>query len=504
MNRPFKNSRPIAWSVWLVLLAVLILPGCSSVGPDYVQPDIKLPPAYTSQSEEAGLSETDRQALAQWWTLFNDPLLTKLIDRSLDGNLNLKEAKAKLRQVRWQRRVADLKLWPTGSVTGSAGRKFTSDDDFNWNHGDSFGVSLDVSWETDLFGGNRRQAESALAEYQAAREDLRDVLVSLTAESATAYVRFRTYQLRLQMAQDSLKLQEETLELTKVKYQSGLAGDLDVQQASYSLESTRSQIPGLRSGLEEQKNRLSVLLGGWPGDLNQELESAGTIPSGPLKVAVGVPANLLRRRPDVRAAERRLAARTADIGAAEGELYPKLTLSGSVGVEALKLGDLFSPGSLLAALLSSIKWAIFDLDTVRANIEIQNALQEQALISYESTLRTAVEEVENALTALVQEAHKQESLAKALKSAESATRLALQGYESGISDFQKVLDTQQALISFKDSLAQSRGQASLNLIVAYKALGGGWTHEGLEASDTAPQKQPEAKGPSQRLVKSAE
>ena len=449
MNRQIKKNHLTCLTVLLALAAALLLPGCTAVGPDYMRPEVKMPQSYTAKSGEAELTEADQEALAHWWTQFNDPVLSKLVERALAGNLSLKEATAKLKQVRWERRVAELNLRPGGTISGNASESLSSDDDYKWQGRESFSTSLDVSWEADLFGGNRRQLESAEAEYQAAQEDLRDVLVSLTAETATAYVQLRTYQQRLQMARESLRLQEETLELARIKYQTGLAGGLNVQQAAYSLESTRSQIPDLESGLDEKKNRLAVLLGTWPGDLNQELLQYSSIPIGSLQTVVGVPANLLRRRPDIRAAERRLAARTADIGAAKSELYPKLTLSGSVGLESLNLGDLISPGSMVAALVSSISWPIFKLNTVRANIEVQNALQEQALVTYESALRTAVEEVENALTALAQEARKQEYLSKALQSAEDANTLALQGYQNGISDFQSVLENPKITCRFQ-------------------------------------------------------
>jgi NodT family efflux transporter outer membrane factor (OMF) lipoprotein len=367
------------------------------------------------------------------------------------------------------------------------------DDSWKFTTTESYGAGLDVSWEANLFGKTTREIEAALADYQAALEDLRDVMVSLTAETATAYVRLRTFQKRLATARENLRLQTETLELTKIKYQTGLAGALDVEQAAYSLESTRAQIPDLEAGLEETKNRLAVLLGSWPGELDKELSAEGKIPEGALETAIGLPADLLRRRPDIRAAERRLASQTAQIGVAQSELYPKLKLSGSLGLSAVTLSGLFSPAAMAAALGAGFSWKIFNLEEVRANIEIQSALQEEALLEYEATLRTAMEEVENALTDLINEARKQEALTKGVQAAREAARLALQEYQSGLADFQNVLSTQQSLISFNDKLDQSRGQATLNLITIYKALGGGWSSQGPAGVSTATTK-PESTG----------
>ena len=267
-----------------------------------------------------------------------------------------------------------------------------------------------------------------------------------------------------------------------------MAGALDVEQAAYSLESTRSQIPSLETGLQEVKNSLAVLLGGWPGDLDQKLAATAPIPQGKSQIVLGVPADLLRRRPDIRAAERRLAAQTARIGVAEGELYPKLTVSGSMAYESLGLTGLISPASMVGALGGAVSWQIFNQESIRGNIQVQTELQKQALLNYESTLRTAVQEVENALTGVLKESQKQKTLVKAVTAARAAAALALQGYESGINDFQSVLQTQQALTSLEDSLSQSRGNSSQNLISLYKALGGGWSPEGLPGEKAAGQK----------------
>ena len=470
-----RKTRLTAALAGVLILIGFILPGCVATGPDYVRPEVKMPGHYSPPAEQGALTETDEEALAAWWNRLGDPVLTGLVERSLTGNLGLKEAAARIREVRARKKAARAGLLPalTGSGNGSTTQRENASGKLTETR--SFSAGFDVSWEIDLFGGTRRGMEAAEADFQAAREDYRDVMVSLTAETASAYVQLRTYQKRLELARKILALMAETAELTGIKYDQGLAGALDVEQATYNLESTRSQIPELEANIQEMKNRLSVLLGGWPGDLAGELSAVSPIPATGLETAVGVPADLIRRRPDIRGAEQRLVAQTARVGEAKADLYPKLTLSGSLGWEALALGGLISPANMVAAVGAGISWSIFKQGSVRAQIEIEDALQEQALIEYETVLRTAVEEVENALVGLVKESRKQESLAKAVKAAREASDLALREYKNGLSDFQKVLETQQSLASFEDQMAASRGQAALNLITMYKAVGGGWS-----------------------------
>lgn len=460
-----------------VLPAVVIYTGCASVGPDYVRPEIRMPEKWSSKTGADKLPEVDQDSLAAWWVLFKDPVMTSLIERAVKNNLDVKAAAARVKQVRLQRRIAAADLYPGVSATGSGSVAGSEDQRGEWNEQETYKTGLDVSWEIDLFGGTRREMEAAMADYQEAEEDLRDVLVSLTAETATAYVQLRIYQKRLENTKENIRLQTEAAELARVKYKTGLAGALDAEQATYNVESTKAQLPAIEKNIAEMKNRLAVLTGGWPGDLNNELSTSSPIPVGDLKFAIGVPADLLRRRPDIRGAERKLAAETARTGAAEAELYPKLTLNGSLGWNAAALSGLISPANLVTVLGAGITWRIFNAGSVRATIEIQSAKQEQALIDYEATLHTAVEEVENALTSIIMEARKQASLKKAFEAAENAAALALQEYQAGLSDFQNVLETQQSLTSFQDKLTESRGQSTLSMIVMYKALGGGWSSE---------------------------
>jgi multidrug efflux system outer membrane protein len=300
------------------------------------------------------------------------------------------------------------------------------------------------------------------------------VLVSLLAEVALNYVEVRTFQARLAFAEANLEAQNETHQLTLWRYQAGLSDELAVQQARYNLENTRSQIPTLRTGLEEAMNRIAVLLGEQPGRVHKEIEKQVPIPVAPLEVAVGVPVDTLRRRPDIRRAERQLAAQTARIGVATADLYPKFTLSGSIGLEALSLNNL-SSGIWTLSGGPRISWAIFKAGAIRQNIEVQSALQEQYLIAYETAVLSALEEVENALVAYAEEQQRRQSLSEATQAAQKAVELAQHKYQAGLTDFSNVLDAQRSLLSFQDQLAQSDGTVTSNLVRLYKALGGGWT-----------------------------
>ena len=459
--------------VLVIACLILSITGCS-VGPDYVVPDQPLPEAWHSPVPGAAQS-TDPIILAAWWKNLGDPQLTSLVERAVGNNLNLKKAWARVKEVKARRGVARADYAPTISASGSGKSNWSNDPLAADQTTTPYSASLDASWEIDIFGGTRRSVEAAQADYEAAQESLHDVLISLVAEVATNYVQLRTYQKRLALAEDNLKLQSETHQLTVWKNETGLSSTFDVERARYNLESTRSAIPSLQSSLAEAKNRLAVLLGGWPGTLENELSAPAPIPMGSLEIAVGLPADLLRRRPDVRQTERELAAQTARIGVAEAELYPKLALSGSLGYSSLALDSLMSPANLATSLGASVLVKLFQGGALRENIKVQDALQEQALTDYENTVLKALEEVENALMSLAKENERREALTRATRASEQAVEMALQQYQSGTVDFTTVLETQQSLASFQDKLADSEGTMSLDLISLYKALGGGWT-----------------------------
>jgi NodT family efflux transporter outer membrane factor (OMF) lipoprotein len=460
----------------VALFLVLALPGCFTVGPDYKSPDIAAPDLWTS-SLRRGLSAAEPKAetLANWWTTFGDAELTNLVERAIVGNVDVQRAQARIREARARRGIAEAGLFPSLDLGGSATVSRGSEEIGSGVRRELYRTGFDASWEVDVFGGVRRSIEAAQGDLEASVADYRDVLVSLIAEVALNYVEARTFQTQLQVAEENLKAQAETLQLVEWRFAAGLVSSLDVEQAKSNLENTRAQLPRLRSNIEAAKNRLAILLGIFPGMLEAQLASRMPIPEAPLEVAVGVPAEALRQRPDVRRAERQLAAQTARIGVATADLYPKFALPGSIGLEALSANHLFSSDSWAWSLIGRFAWTVFTGGAIRQNIEVQNALQEQTLKQYEATILIALEDVENALTAFAEEQERNDALMEATQSAQRAADLARDQYASGLIDFQTVLDAERTLLSAQDQVAQSKGQVSSNLISLYKALGGGWT-----------------------------
>ncbi|NPU84157.1 MAG: efflux transporter outer membrane subunit [Syntrophaceae bacterium] len=459
-----------------ILVIVLAMPaGCVTVGPDYRPPDLSAPAAWNNEVREgSGAAANVAGTADKWWSTLNDPELTSLIERAVAGNLDLKKARARVREARAQRGVAQAGYFPTLGATGSATRSRSSEETGTGATGVLYSAGFDAAWELDVFGGVRRSVEAADATLQATQESLHDVLVTLLAEVALNYTEVRTWQARIAAAEANLKAQEETFQLTSWRQQAGLSDDLAVRQARYNLESTRSQIPTLRTGLEEAQNRIAVLLGEQPGKVHGELSERKPIPVSSAGIALGVPAEALRNRPDVRKAERELAAQTAKIGVATADLYPKFKLNGSIGVDSTLIGRLFTSGTYSWSFGPQITWTLFDGGAIRRNIEAQTALQEQYWIAYEAAVLGALEEAENAIRAYVEEQIRRKSLIEATRAAEEAARLAKLKYQAGLTDFSTVLDAERSLLTFQDSLAQSEGAITSNLIKLYKALGGGW------------------------------
>ncbi len=471
---------------------LLGLAGCTTVGPDYKTPETATPTNWTS-SISSGLSTAaaDTNQLAQWWTVFNDPVLSDLIEQARACNLDLRQAEARVRAARAQRGIAKAALFPTIGANGSASRTRSSEEAGSGSTSDFYSAGFDASWELDIFGGKRRALESATASWQASEESLRDVQVSLLAEVALNYVEVRSYQELVSITESNIFTRSETHDITRWRRESGLTTQLDVDQARLSLEQARALAPTLRTSLEQSKYRLAVLLGRPPGALNDLLAEAKPVPSTPAEVAVGLPAELLRRRPDVRNAERLLAAQTAQIGVAKSALYPNFSLIGSIGLESLESATLFSAGARAAQGAAKAAWTLFDGGSIRQNIKVQTARQEEALSYYEATVLTALKDVENALVSYANEQIRQRALAEAVKAGQSAFELARDQYSSGLVSFQTVLDTQQSLLSAQDQLAASQANVTSDLISLYKGLGGGWAptnHPTAGATETISQK----------------
>jgi NodT family efflux transporter outer membrane factor (OMF) lipoprotein len=457
-------------------MLLLLLAGCSTVGPDYSPPEVSASARWAADLQ-GGLTaeQIDPQTLARWWTTLKDPILSSLIERAVGGNLDLKETRARVREARARRGITEADRFPTIDATGSARSSRSSEEMGGGGERKLYAAGFDAAWELDLFGGKQRTIEAAEAELQASEEDLRDVLVSLLAEVALNYVEVRSFQTRLSVAEANLDAQEETYRITQWRFQAGLTTQLDVEQAKYSYDQTRAQIPSLQTGLDQAKNRLAMLLGQPPGFLEKALAERKAIPITPLEVAIGVPADVLRQRPDVRRAERQLAAQTAQVGLATADLYPKFSLLGSIGLEALSAGNLFLWGSRTHSIGPTVAWPLFDAGAIRSNIEVQSALQEQALIRYEAAVLSALEEVENAMVAYAEEQRRRNALGEATQAAQRALDLAQSQYSAGLIEFSNVLIAQRAVLSLQDQLAVSEGEVTSNLIALYKALGGGWT-----------------------------
>lgn len=458
-----------------LFLVALVLCGCAAVGPDYRAPEPGVPATW--QRSAAGSSvgmDSGTLDLSRWWANFDDPLLVDLVEQALTGSPDVKAALARLREARARRGAAAADRFPTLGVSASVRRSTSSGESGSGQTRDLYAAGFDAGWEADIFGGRRRALEAAQADLAAAAAELGDVRITLVAEVALNYVELRDYQARLAIARRNLASQEETFDLTRWRALAGLTTALDVEQARSGLEQTRAQIPGLLTGAVAAQNRLAVLLGRNPGELDGELAAVLPIPSPPMAIAVGIPADVLRRRPDIRAAERNLAAATARIGEAEADRYPDFSLSGSLGLESLALDSLFGGGAVTRSLAASLAANLFDGGRIRRNIEIRTALQEQALASYETTVLNALEEVENILAGLANRQAERDALRVATGSARSAAALAQAQYTSGLVDFQTVLDTQRSILNLESQLSSAESEIVSEVIRLYKALGGGW------------------------------
>ena len=459
-----------------LLVPLSLLGGCAMVGPDYREPASLAPASWFQLGASGNVARADAAGdLGQWWRAFGDPLLTELVEEALRSSPDLRTARARLREARARRAVAGAGLYPELSASADARRSKASEESGGGAARNAYSVGFDASWEADVFGGVRRGIEAAEADLQASEASLHDTQVTLAAEAALNYNDWVAYQPRLGIARDNLASQGETLQLTDWRAQAGLVSSQDVAQARANYEQTRAQIPSLERSYAEAEHSLAILLGQVPGSLHARLAAGAGLPPAPASIAVGIPAATLRQRPDVRAAERRLAAETARVGVAEAARYPGFTLSGSIGLEALTVGALGSGNAGAYSLLAGIGAPLFNAGRLRAQVEIQDAVREQALIDYERSVLAALGEVENALAALARSREREQALTAAADAARSAALLARNQYSAGLIDFQSVLDTERSVLSIEDSLASTRADGISALIRLYKALGGGWT-----------------------------
>jgi NodT family efflux transporter outer membrane factor (OMF) lipoprotein len=429
-------------------------------------------PARWSRADAAG-DALPGQELARWWEQLGDPVLDRLVRDALAGSLDLRQAVAKLRQVRAARTQARSALFP--SLTASAG---ASDAHYGRTAGGASGTTysagFDAAWEADLFGANRRGAEAADADLQASAAALANARVTLVAEVAASYVDLRAAQRREAIARDNLASQSDTLQIAEWRCQAGLAADTDVQEARASREQTRAGLYDLQATQATARHHLAVLLGRSPGTLDPSLAEPAPLPRVPAAVAAGIPAGVLRQRPDLIAAERTLAAETARTRQKQAQRWPSLDLSGSFGWQAYQVSGLGTAGALVRTLAGTLSAALFDAGKLRSAVAIQDAVQEQALVSYRQRVLDALEEVENALAAYALDRDKVEALDTAATAARGAAGLSHQRYQAGLVDFRTVLESERTRLGAEDSLASAEAARLTDLIKLYKALGGGW------------------------------
>ncbi|MDR3393488.1 MAG: efflux transporter outer membrane subunit [Parasulfuritortus sp.] len=458
----------------IMALLMLGLSGCASMTPRSVQPIAVETPATWSTT---GISATNGSAsLAQWWQRFDDPLLASLVTRSLQANTSVKKAQAALLQARALRDVAAAGLLPTVGSSASAQRNTSHN-----NSSNNFNAGLDASWELDVFGANRNALAASEANAQASAASLGEVQVSTAAEVALGYIDLRNAQTRLAIATDNLASQKETLQITQWRLQAGLVTSVEAEQARASAEQTAAQLPVLQTSIEQSEHALAVLTGQPPAALSAQLSATGPVPMAPDNLVLSFPAETLRQRPDVRAAELQVSAALARVSQADAARLPSFSIGGSLGLSALTLGTLTNGASVVSALLASVSLPVFDGGALLGQVHAQEAALEQARMDYQEAVLTALLEVEDALVALRGDRDQLQLLQNAAEAASNAAQLARQRYASGLVDFQTVLETQRTQLNTQDSVAGARATLSADHVRLYKALGGGWNPDGSDA-----------------------
>lgn len=461
-HRSWPRALPVAVALAAVLSA------CSSWSPTAPATlDVAVPTIWSTAVSPTTVPAT---SLAQWWQRFNDPLLSTFVTQALQANTSIRSAQAALQQSRALRDVQGAGLLPGVSASASAQRSKSGGLDAS----NSFRVGLDASWEPDVFGGKRSALNATEADAQAAEASLADVQVSVAAEVALAYIQLRGLQAQLMIARNNLASQNETLQITDWRAQAGLITSLEVEQARTASEQTGAQIPTLEANIAKTRHALAVLTGQAPAALQTLLADSLAIPQAPGDLALSIPAQTLRQRPDVRAAEHRISAALARVSAADAARYPGFSISGSLGLSALTVGALTNGASMVNALLASVSVPLFDGGAARAQVMAQEAALEQARASYQSVVLTALKDVEDALVALAGDRARLVRLQNAATAAGNADLLAQNRYSSGLIDFQTVLQTQRTLLTAQDSLASTSADISADHVRLYKALGGGW------------------------------
>ncbi|HEX4118899.1 MAG TPA: efflux transporter outer membrane subunit [Rhizomicrobium sp.] len=484
-----------------LLLSLFCLAGCT-VGPDYHQPDVKMPNEYASiEQNRAPLSQPVSQAvdLTRWWQQFHDPELESLIERALNANLDLLTAASRVREAREQEIVTGAAELPTVNAAGNTIQLHSGSNPLQSLTGAApagtpvhkgtnlhlYSAGFDATWELDIFGGTRRAIEAAKAGTEAAQWEMRDGEVTLTAEIGADYFTLRSDQARLALLRDQQQSQQGTLDLVAARARTGFVTELDVNQQRTLLASTIAEQPQLVAEIAAMRHAIAILSGLQPEALDTELNTAQPLPPVPPSLPVGLPSGLLRDRPDVREAERKLAQSTANVGVAVADLYPKFDLIAALSLAAPSIGALFNSSSLSEAGLGTITWPIFNAGKTEANIGAKTEEENQAYYAYQKAVLGAVGNAEDALTRYATDQQRVVALGQAVTTAANSTQLALQQYRAGFTNYTSVLQAQSQELTSRDTLVQAQGQLAGDLVSLFKALGGGW-RDNVGAESAAP------------------
>jgi NodT family efflux transporter outer membrane factor (OMF) lipoprotein len=476
-----------AWIAGSALAPACLLLAACAAGPDYRAPApaaLGVPAAYSQAGDATGSTTISEADLASWWTRLDDPAMNGLIDRAIAGNLDIVQAQARLRQARESLRQANAAFLPQLSGSASGGKNYTSQTTANrfdangvpissgshWSS--SYSVGANASWQIDLFGELSRSAEAARADLAASGYDLANVRMTIIAELVTNYVQARLAQQQLRVAKETQAIQQDNYRIADWRLQAGLVSSLDEQQAKAQLAQTNATIPQLEASLRGSLNRIAVLTGQAPGEATRALETPAPIPAASTRIATGIPADTLRQRPDVRAAERTLAAATARIGVAQAQLYPSLGISGNLGTTSNSFKDLFS--LITGGVFANVAQVIFDGGRLASQVRLQKAAADAAFAAYKQTVLTALEDVENAMASLASARVRKAEFATAMQASDNAAIMARSQYQSGLIDFQTLSTTENTLLSARNSLASAQSDEVLAIAQLYNALGGGW------------------------------
>ncbi|WP_226034129.1 efflux transporter outer membrane subunit [Aquitalea palustris] len=473
-----------------LLVAASLLTGCA-VSPDYTRPDIPTSASYLGAAAVEQRHAATEADLATWWTGFGDPQLSRYVMLALEQNLDLAQASARVLQARAGLGAATAALLPSGTISGQAARAYQSVETplgqllnaqpgFK-RYGNTYQADLGASWELDLFAGLSRDREAALADYQASQAGATATRLTVAAQTADIYISIRGLQTRLDIARQQVEKQQALLDTIQLLYGKGLAAELQVDQAAGALAEVQSAVPVLETGLDAAMNALDVMLGSPPGTHRAELATVSAIPTVPHITATGSPADLLRRRPDLIVAERRLAASHARIGVAIAEYYPKLSLSGLLGsATAVSSGNLFTSGASQAAGVLGLRWRLFDFGRINAQIEQAKGQEAEMLAAYRLAVLHATEDVENAFSSLLKREEQSVVLARGVDSLGRARSASFAAYQQGVVSLIEVLQADENLLRASDAQAQAKTEAARAAVAAFKALGGGWQPSGAD------------------------